>query len=428
VNQPFFTVAKLFTVVAIMVGASVLPTRAQQQAERIVAVINNDAITISGLHAQIRLILTASGVAPTSEIISRIQDQILQLMIEDKLREQEIRRSNITVSDEDLHSAIDEIAHQNHLTYRQFITALRGANLEESALERQVWIQVGWQRLVQERLIPTVNVTDTEIDEAIQRIDKNREHSKYLLADIFLAVHSPDQESNVHHLANQLVHEIQRGASFQAVAHQFSQTTAANGGDLGWIMAGQLEPMLDSVLPNLYPGQISSPVRTATGFHILLMREKQQVNTFNKEARVRIARVGFRLAMDASSISVAQAITKARNISSIVHSCEELTRRGKQLGFNDISGETRRFCDFPPFLQILLRDIPNNRPTEPQRLPNGINIFMVCERMGGTETTEAIAAINREKIAESIGEQRVNMMQWRLLRDLRSAAYIDIQL
>jgi peptidyl-prolyl cis-trans isomerase SurA len=73
-----------------------------------------------------------------------------------------------------------------------------------------------------------------------------------------------------------LAEQIGRGANFTAVARQFSQSaTAAVGGDLGWVQQGALEPELEKAAAKLKVGELSEPVRTIAGYHLLAMRERR---------------------------------------------------------------------------------------------------------------------------------------------------------
>jgi peptidyl-prolyl cis-trans isomerase SurA len=77
--------------------------------------------------------------------------------------------------------------------------------------------------------------------------------------------------------ANRLLAELRRGANFAGLAQQFSQSgTATLGGDLGWVQDGELAEELNTVLRQMGPGDVSRPIRTLSGFHILLLRDMRK--------------------------------------------------------------------------------------------------------------------------------------------------------
>ena len=89
---------------------------------------------------------------------------------------------------------------------------------------------------------------------------------------------TPEREDEVRRLADRLYEQIGQGASFTAVARQFSQSAGAtNSGDLGWVQQGQLPEELDAALRQLRPGQATRSIRSVTGYHILLLRDQRTV-------------------------------------------------------------------------------------------------------------------------------------------------------
>ena len=159
---------------------------------------------------------------------------------------------------------------------------LASQGVPRSTLESQIRSTIAWGKLVQRRLRPSIEIGQEEIDQVIQRIQANAGKPEYLAAEIFLAVDAPEREDDVRRLADRLYEQIGQGASFPAVARQFSQSAgAANGGDLGWVQQGQLPEELDSALRQLRPGQATRPIRSITGYHILMLRDERAVAAAN---------------------------------------------------------------------------------------------------------------------------------------------------
>ncbi len=421
--QPLRLIAAAALAVALSFAAA--PVSAQQRVERIAAVVNDDVITVSALQSRLRLAMLATGVPPNADIQRQLLPQVLRNLIDEKLREQEANRAHITVSDEDVRNGIATIARQNNMSYEQFVQALEHSGVPLSTMQTQVRVQIAWTRLVQRRLVPTINVGDGEIDEVIHRMEASRGQAEYLLAEIFLPVDNPDQDAQVRSFAERLIGEMRRGAPFAAVARQFSQAAGANtGGDLGWVMHGQLDPALEAPLAQMQAGQLSAPIRTAAGYHILLLRDQRRANMPDpSNTQIRMARIGLPLPANASPAQVNQALATARSIHESVQGCDALAERARQIGAGNTDGGRGRLRDLPPALRTLLQDLPIGQPSAPQRLPDGVAVFMVCER----DSPEG-GAIDRRQIADSIGEQRADMLQRRLLRDLRSSAFVDIRL
>jgi peptidyl-prolyl cis-trans isomerase SurA len=250
--------------------------------EGIAAVVNDDIISMSDLTARLQLALVSSGLPNTPETRQRLTPQVLRSLVDERLQLQEASRANVSVTDKEINEAFGKVAEQNHMQRDQLEKMLSSQGVPRSTLESQIRSTLAWGKLVQRRLRPSIEIGQEEIDQVIQRIQANAGKPEYLAAEIFLAVDSPEREDDVRRLADRLYEQIGQGASFPAVARQFSQSAGAtNGGDLGWVQQGQLPEELDKALQQLRPGQATRPIRSITGYHILMLRDERAVAAAN---------------------------------------------------------------------------------------------------------------------------------------------------
>ena len=137
------------------------------------------------------------------------------------------------------------------------------------------------------RLGATVSVGEGEIDEAIARLEANRGRPEYRVAEIFLSVDSSKQEAEVRGAAASLYRQLSAGVGFAQIAQQFSQSaTAAVGGDIGWVVEGQLPSEIEAVLVDLEPGSIAPPVRAFDGYYIVSLIDRRTVLADEPDAGV----------------------------------------------------------------------------------------------------------------------------------------------
>lgn len=252
-----------------------LPVRAAGL-ESIAAVVNDDAISASDLSARMKLIMTSSGLPDKPEIKEKMRPQIVNSLIEERLMMQEAGRAGAKVSPEEIQQGFATIAQQNGMTADQFQEMLKRQNINRQTLAAQIEAQLAWSKVIQIKLRPQVNITEAQIDTELARMTADIGKTQYLVAEIFLPVENPKQESDARQLSERLVQQmIESHVPFQRVAAQFSQAPGAGaGGDLGWIREGQLPPEVDAALVKMEPGGLSKPIRSAQGYHILLLREK----------------------------------------------------------------------------------------------------------------------------------------------------------
>src|SRR5262249_60810932 len=122
------------------------------------------------------------------------------------------------------------------------------------------------------RVRPQVEVSDTEIDDALARIRGNVGKTESRVAEIFVPIDKVEQADDAKRAADRVIEQLRRGAPFAALAQQFSQgATARSGGGLGWILPGSLDPSLGPVVGKLPLRPGSDPVATAARAHLLLV-------------------------------------------------------------------------------------------------------------------------------------------------------------
>ncbi|MGQ0527729.1 MAG: peptidylprolyl isomerase [Alphaproteobacteria bacterium] len=247
-----------------------LPTRA----ESIAAVVNADAISMSDLEARTDMIVISSGLPNSKEVREKLTPQILSALIEEQLKMQEAARLNVKVADEEINSGFAELAAQNNIPIDQFMLMIEKSGIDLETMKNQIRAQIGWGKVIQQEMRQKITVTDTDIDDYIQRIKSNKGKTEYHLAEILLPVDTERPEGEALKVADRLVQEITKGARFSKVAQQFSAAPGATqGGDRGWVQQGLLAPELDSVIQTTAKGMVTPPIRAVDGIHIFLVRD-----------------------------------------------------------------------------------------------------------------------------------------------------------
>lgn len=410
---------------SVVLSATAPPVMAQS-VEGIAAVVNDEVISASDLEARLRLSLFAAGLAPTDENRNRLMPQVIRSLIDERLRAQEAQRFEVEAEQENVDAAIADIAGQNNMTPEQLEALLARNNIPISSLRTQIANNIAWARLVQRRLMPTVAIGDEEVDEALARIEANRGKPEYLVAELFLTVDDPAREAEVATLADDLVQQIRGGASFAAVARQFSQAAgAANGGDLGWVVEGQLDPELEQVVRTLGTGQVSDPIRTLTGYHVILLRDRRRALMADPgDAVVTIRQLALGYPPGAGQAQRQRVFDIAQDASRTVNGCDALQAKADELGLDSANdGTTSRLGDLRPDLRSIVEALPVGEPSPPQRVDQGVIVLMVCDRQAPAND----GTPSRDQILESLGQDRMDMLQRRYLRDLRNAAFIDVR-
>lgn len=405
--------------------AAVAPAAvAQSSVERIAAVVNDVAITSSDVRERAVLGLIGSGLPVNDETLADVEDQTLRSLIDEMLRVQEARRMGLTAPEEAVEEAVATIAQNNGATIDQLAATFAQAGIGIGTLEDQVRAQILWRGVVQTRLVPEVDVTAEDIAERRTELQAAQGRPEYLLAEIFLRIDTPSEEQELRSFASELESQMRAGARFSGLARQFSEgPESASGGDLGWVLESDLQPEIREAVEQMVPGSLSSPVRTPFGLHIVLLRDTRAAAmqgagdatiTF-KQITIRPPRFTSQEQVDSWIAGVQDALGNARSCPAFDGLTGQYTAE-----VSETAGAIVR--DLPAQVANAVADLPVGRSSQIVPSDNGIVAFMVCDR----QLPEG-SAFDDESIEESLVEESVRLLERRLIRDLRAAAFIDIR-
>ena len=408
---------------ALLLLGPVAPSEAQDT--RIAAVVNDEAISVSDLENRLKLVLVSSGVPDTPETRQRLRPQVLRGLIDERLEMQEAKRLKVTVSDADIEEALGRIAKQNNLTADQLTEYLGRVGIDRQVMADQLTASLSWGRLIRRRLSQSIVVSDEEVDDTIAQLKANLNKPREHVAQIFLAVDNPQLEDEIRRTSERLFEQIRGGASFNAVARQFSQSpTAANGGDLGWVTAGELPPEVQAVLDQMRPNQVSVPIRSTGGYYIMLLMERSSPSQkTGDDVFVSLNQVVLPIPAGSTEDQRAAVTARLRDATRQTRSCGELAKVGRDLS-PQLSGELGRIRvgELPAALRPVVLGLKVATPSQPLPVPAGIGVLMVCSREDPPGDMPS-----REEVIDSIGRQRLETLARRYLRDLRRVAYIDVR-
>jgi peptidyl-prolyl cis-trans isomerase SurA len=255
--------------------------------EGIAVVVNEGAITRSDVEDRYKLIAISSGLPNSEATRARLLPQIVGALIEEEIRLQEGKKIGVTVTDAEIAEGFKQIATQNKFTPEQFREVLARSGINPKTMERQIRSQIAWGKVVQSKIRPQISVSESDVNSRMAMIESNKGKNENLLAEIFIAVDETNTEAKAQQLAQQLAQDISGGkVPFSKVAQQFSQSPgSAQGGDLGWVQVGQLAPELDQAIAAAEVGKITQPVRSLSGYHIFLVRERRVLSDDNMPSR-----------------------------------------------------------------------------------------------------------------------------------------------
>lgn len=404
-----------------------------QEALRIAAVVNDKMISAYDLNMRLSLIIFLSGLPNTGEVRQRVAPQIMQTLIDEEIKRQEVTRLEIPINENEIERAMQSLEKVNGLEKGRMDKFLASNGIDKSTLIDQIETQIGWRKLLSGRFAPTIQIGDEEIDEILAEIEKNKGKPEFLVAEIFLPVDRPDKEPEALKLANRLIQQVRSGANFQGLAQNFSKSpTAERGGVIGWSRLGQLGGKLDKALARLQLGEISPPIRTEDGFYILFLRDRRTARGLTDpdagSAVVNLQQLFLPIEKGASPAQVDDAMEGAKNFGSKAKSCQDLEKIGEEIG-SPLSGNLGnvKVSSLAPQQRMLVRVLPPLKASLPLRTADGVIVLMVCKRIK-SKKADLSPATQRDRIADRLFDERMGLAARQHIRDLRRAAFVDIRL
>jgi peptidyl-prolyl cis-trans isomerase SurA len=389
----------------------------------IAAVVNEDIITLYDVQSRLGLVIATSGLDNTPEIQRRLVPQIVDALIEERLKMQEARRLKIKVEEPEIRQAVDNIEARNNMQPGAFRAMLESRGIDSSALYNQIEADVSWVKVVRQSMQQSVAVGEDEVNAVLRRARANQGKPEYLVAEIVLPVPTPAQEPGVREMAARLVEQARGGAPFQALAQQFSQSpTAAVGGDLGWIVPGEMEAEMDDTVARMQPGQVSDPIRTSTGYHILSLRERRAAGAPDPNLAVVTLEQIYLPTEGVRALAPERVDELSRTISGLT-SCEQMKKLGEELATPGSGSISPVYAGgLPPKVRDVVMGLQPGRTSPPIEVGGARLFIQVCMRRDDTGVPSA------DQIHSNLEGEKLQNAARQRLRDLRRQALIDVRL
>ncbi len=252
--------------------------------DRVICVVNNDAITLYELEeAEAQYLYENKETPPTGEARRALRERLLATIIENRIQLQQAERDKVVVDDIEITEQVQEIVKKvNAKNQAEFEDALRAQGLTLDGVKKRIRDQIMVQRLTRRKVALRVSVTEQEID---RYLEENR--AKLEVGLSFTARHMlflPDSSkgegeagwASAQGKADEVYALLRSGQDFGELAKKYSEDPSGkDGGHLGALKRGELAPEIEDALLKLEPGQYSAPFRSPVGYHLFLLESKE---------------------------------------------------------------------------------------------------------------------------------------------------------
>jgi len=415
----------LFSLVLLFAGSSL----AGQTLNSIVASVNNDVILQSELRNRSAMVIsqlqTQQAELPPR---SALQKQVLDRLILENLQLQLAERNGIRIDDEKLNNNMRKLAKQNDMSLSEFRETLEQDGYDYVAFREQFRNQITINQIRQEMVENRVEVTAQEVDHLLATAasfnDQNRE---YHLAHILVSTPeaaSPEQLQKAKKRTDDMLARLRDGADFEqmAIAESDGQQ-ALSGGDLGWRKTGQLPSLFSDVVGQLQIGQISDPIRSPSGFHIVkIMDIRGDQRHIIKQTRTRHILLKPDTLISEQEVKTRMAqlrerIAQGEDFAVLARAHSQDPGSGSQGG--DLGWVTPG--QMVPEFEQAMDELAVGEVSQPVQSRFGWHLIQVQKRREQDETDD----YRRTRARESIRQRKTDEQLEVWLRRLRDEAYVE---
>ena len=401
------------------------PVQSQPQAEfdlaeGVIATVNDQEITSFQLSQRLLLLVTMSRIQVTQESLPALQSQALMSLVEDRLKAEEMAKYEVVVPPEQVEAELAYTAQRAGLTPEAFLAQLAQRGIMAETLREQMRIDAGWRSLVQGRFGARSRVSTRQVEQRIKREAEAATKPQFLVGEVFINASREGGMAAAMDGANQLVQQMIQGAPFQNVARQFSAApSASSGGDAGWQVLEDFNPLLRPAVQSMEAGQLSRPIAVENGVYILYMRDRRDGAA---TTLVNLKTIMVEAPTEATEAEVSAAADRLLALKPTL-TCETLEQAAEgQTGLLAADLGQLDVADVAPQFQQVARSGEIGSISNPVRTPQGVNLIAVCGR-----TTGATEAPSFDEVENDLMIDNLSMFERRYIRDLEASAFIDVK-
>jgi len=387
------------------------------------AIVNGTIITQTDVDQRLALVVAANGGRIPDEEVERLRLQVLRNLIDETLQIQEAAAQKVEVTKDEVQQTYERVASNFKKSPKDFAAFLREKGSSENSIKRQIEGEAAWRRVLSRRVEPFVAVSDEEVNAIIARLQAAKGSNEYHVGEIFLSS-TPETTTAAFDNANRIIDQIRKGASFAAYARQFSEaSTAAVGGDLGWVRAEQLPDQLSAAVTALSSGQISAPIAVPGGYSVVLLIDKRQVLGVDpRDATLLLKQLTITFPPGSTQAQATPKVAIFATALKDIRGCGNVDQVASRIGAAVVDNDQMRIRDLPPQLQDMMLGMQVGEATPPfGSLSDGVRALVLC----GRDDPAPTSGPSFDQIQSQIEQERVNRRAQRYLRDLRRDAVIE---
>jgi peptidyl-prolyl cis-trans isomerase SurA len=401
--------------------------------DRVAAVVNDGVVLNSELEDQLAAVSerlrNQKLELPPQNVL---RQQVLERLVLQEIQAQRANRAGLKVPDDTLNSALQEVAQRNNIPLSQLPEALSQQGIDYSTYREEMRKELTLGLLRQRDVLQRISITPRELEQFLSKqANTPSEDNQYNVSHILIAVGQTATSEQLDQAAKRAAEVSQRakgGEDFAKLAVAYSNAqTALDGGALGWRKGSELPTFLTDVVMKLKPGEVSQPMRTPTGFHIIKLNEVRGSEAKAIVEQVHLRHILMKTTELADDATVRQKLEQLRDrilkgedfaaLASITSEDPGSAAQGGDLGWAGPG-------TFVPEFDEAVAKLKDQEISEPFHTQYGWHIAQMLGHRQFDNTDE----LKRRNAAEAIRASKADEETELWLRRLRDEAYVETKL
>jgi peptidyl-prolyl cis-trans isomerase SurA len=399
--------------------------------ESIVAVINDAVVLRSQLDGEIadarEQIEQRGGQMPAPRLLER---QVLERLVVRSLQLQVAKGIGVQVADDELDAGIAGIAQRNNFTLEQFAAAVASRGLEYGEYRENIREEMILERVRRQEVERRAAVTPREIDQFLAN-NPQSDDAEYLVSHILISLRgaaTPEEiEKNKARAEATWEYIVEKGNEFKTTVTAYSDAPdALDGGSLGWRKRVQLPTIFADMVVKMQPGEVSKPIRSSAGFHIMRLDEKRQGKPVvihqvkSRHILIRPDQVRTADVVKAKLDELRAQILAGANFDEVAKANSEDPGSKADGGLLDWS----ELSVYAPEFAAVVETLPEGQLSEPFATQFGWHIVEVL----GRRDQDVTDAVRRNRAGAQLRQRKIEEQGQLWLQRLRDEAYLEIRL
>lgn len=401
--------------------------------DRIIAIVDKDVITEQELANKIRTVssqLEKQGKQlPSKQILRK---QILERLIVDSIQLQLAQQRGINVNDSQLDKTIERIAEQNKMGLEEFKTVLENDGINFYQFREDMRDEITIARLKDVEVDKRIDVSDGEIDNYLttQENSKDNQQVEYELSHILIRTpeeSTPEDLERARLKVEEVMKALSSGESFEQVSATYSDApNALEGGSMGWRNSGQIPPAFLNLLQSMQTGEVSKPIRSPNGIHIVKITNKRNTDSTLIVDQTKVRHILIKLNEVVSEQEAKQKMDSLKERLDNGDQFEDLARQYSEDGSANSGGDLGWVNpgDTVPQFEEAMNALAIGETSAPIRSPFGWHIIQVLERRKQDMTEQAARIKARKEIHARKAEEAYD--DW--IHEMRDRAFVELRL